>query len=316
MPAFTWHVSAASDHVISSNFADDTLAAINAIVNAGDGDPGAVWEVANYASTSPKSVLLRRINGAPGRIIFFGQQGSTPNAAAVAGTAAASVLYVGYSATSTSNTPDASFLSGAPLAASDYIPGPRCFGVTVADTWRFSYAEFEDGLYVLPSSYTQNALGVSGAGDLIEDIDGNNVGACMGSGSNNSLNWCTTVSNSGAIIPATIGTGYTGSTQAGLIVRYGGANRSAYRATSIAATAILPKLHNTTTNKAHFLPVPLVFDTSDVVYSVLGKFRQVAFGPICRRETVFTDADGVSAYGHHCDLVPSQSGFWFVDLEV
>jgi hypothetical protein len=317
MAAFQWNVPAASTVAVTT-FPDDFIAGINTVVAAGSVLPGAVWEVANYSSTSPKSVLLRKINGAPGRIIFFGQNGSTPNAAACSGTATASVPYIGYSATSTVNTPDASFLSAAPLAASDYIPAVRCFAGAAGTDWRFSYAEFEDGFYFLVGSVSFNGMGVAGAGELIEDIDGENISAILGSGASGSTQWAYTVSNSGGIIPATIAASYTGGTAAALIVRYDGENRSAYRATIMAASATMPKLHDTTNSRAHFLPIPLVFNTSDVTYSVLGKMRQVAFGPNCIRETVLVDADGVAAYGHHLDVDASlnQPGFWFVDLEV
>lgn len=315
MAAFAWNVVAATDQVISSNIADDSLLAINTIVAANSSGPNAIWEVANYASTSPKSVLLKKKDGSPGRIIFFGQQGSTPNGAAVSGTATASVLYIGYSATSTVNTPDASFLSAAPLAATDYIPGTRCHCVA-AGTWRFSYAEFEDGFYLLVGSFTFNGFGISGAGELIEDIEGNNVSATSCSGSSGSTAWATTVSNSGSLIPATIGASYSTGTEAGLIARVNGANRSAYRAMVLASTSTLAKMHDTANNIPYFLPIHLVFNSSDVTYAALGKMRQVAFGPACRRETVFTDPDGISAHGHHSDIAPSQSGIWFVDLEV
>src|ERR1700740_3409384 len=105
--AFTWNIPTEADYTIGTNIADDHLAAINSHFVANSGGGSAVWEVANYQSTPPKYVLLRRKSGAAGRIIICGQQGQTPNQAALRPTATASLLFMGYSKTSTSNTADA-----------------------------------------------------------------------------------------------------------------------------------------------------------------------------------------------------------------
>jgi len=89
MPAFTWHVSAASDQVISSNFADDTLAAINAIVNAGDGtlwgSPGLIHPGADGRFIVPPLT--------PGHYLLIGRAGE--NGAGELETLRSGMLYSG-----------------------------------------------------------------------------------------------------------------------------------------------------------------------------------------------------------------------------
>jgi hypothetical protein len=315
MAAFVWNIPAASDQVIGSNNADDMLAAINAVFVANSGGVDASWEVATYQSTSPRYVILRRKSGGAGRIVIFGQQGSTPNAAAVQGTATASVLYIGFSATSTSDTIDTSYLSGAPLSAGDYIPGLRCCTQATA-TWRVNYAEWADGVYILFSN-TSSGIGVFGAGNLIDDLTGAAVEAVQGSGSNGSTAWATSVSNSGSIFPASVvsSTSYS-SADAGLIVRVSGANNIAFRAQSL-ATAVAQKLNNASSTKCWFLPIYVVFNSTDATLNFVGKIRQVGFGPNCDRETTRTDGGGVVAYGHqNTTASANQPGVWFVDAEL
>lgn len=317
MTAFTWNIPAASDQVVGANNADDMLAAINAVVGAASSGGSASWEVATYQSTSPRYVILKRKSGAAGRIIIFGQQGSTPNAAAVTGSAGASMLYIGYSETSTSDTADASYLSAAPLSAGDYMPGIRCC-IQATVTWRVNYAEFADGVYFLFSN-TAQGIGVFGAGSLLEDLTGTAIPAVMGSGSNGSTAWATTQSAAGSIFPSQVGSSssYT-NTAAGLLVRTSSTNRIAFRVFAL-GTGVAAKLDDTSGTRCFYLPIHCVYHNSDGTLTMVGKVRQVGFGPNCDRETTRTDASspGVNAYGHQSTSSGATGpGLWFVDEEI
>ena len=311
MAALTWNVPAASDQVIGSNNADDMLAAINTVFVANSGGGSASWEVVSYVSTSPRSVLLRRKSLAAGRIVIFGQQGSTPNAAACAGTASASVLYIGYSATSTSNTVDASYLSAAPLSASDYMPGVRCCAQSTA-TWRVNYAEFADGVVILFSN-TSNGIGAFGAGELIKDMSGTAVSTIFGNGSSGNTAWATSVSSSGSLIDAAVGASSYTSTNAGLFVRISGANKQAMRCQSMSTASAITKLDNSGTTLMYSLPIYIVHSTTDNTLNFVGKMRQIRFGPFCDRETTRTGG-GITAYGHQSTSAGATNhGLWFVN---
>ena len=94
------------------------------MLTAGSALPGAIWEVANILRTSPKIRIAPAHERRPGRIIFFGQNGSTPTRRRSAERQRHPVSFI-------SDTPrhrpsihrDAICLSAAPLAATDYIPG-------------------------------------------------------------------------------------------------------------------------------------------------------------------------------------------------
>lgn len=312
--AFVWNVPAAADYVFTTN-PDDMLVAINAAFVANSGGGSASWEVALYNSSSPKYIILRRKDLSAGRIIIFGQNGSTPNAAAVTGSATASILYVGYSASSTVNTADASYLSGAPLAASDYMPGLRCSPQAGA-TWRVNYAEFADGVVILLSN-TSNGMAAFGAGSLIEDLTATPVPTVWGNGSGGGGSWATTVaSNSGAILPPSVGSSasYT-SSDAGLLIRESSTNRICFRAFGL-GTSVDTKLNNPSATSCLFFPIYLVYHSSDATLNVVGKMRQIGFGPRCDRETT-RSGGGVNAYGHQqTSAGASQPGLWFVDDDI
>ena len=316
MAAFAWRVTAASDVTLVTNIADETLAALNTLIVAQSASGSAKWEVVSYVSASPKSLLLRRKNGAAGRIVIFGQAGSTANAAAITGSAVASMLYIGYSPTSTSNTVDGSWLSGAPLSASDYMPGSR-LSLLGAGAWRFSYAEFSGGIYLIFTSSGVNGHGYFAAGEIVNDFDGNAVSAVLSTGSGNNAAWVSQITtNSVSLIPMVVSTSYSTNTDPLLLVRYDGANRVAFRATALAATT-MQKLQDTANARMHFLPIALVFNSSDVTYTLLGQLKQVGFGPNCLRETV-RNFDGVYAYGQCQDISLSNgsNALWFVDAEI
>jgi hypothetical protein len=316
MTAFAWNIPNAADAVIGAGaIADDALVAINAAFVANQGATGALWQVATYQATSPKYIILKRQNGAAGRIVIFGQNGSTAHANACYTTPTASALYIGYSATSTSDTIDTSWLSGAPLSASDYMKGMHAALLSAA-TYRCNYAEFSDGVYIL-FSYTGGASPVFGAGSLIEDTTGAFIPTVQGAGASGSSSWATATANSGALWPVIVGSdaSYTHN-DAGLQVRVGGSNRLAFRAVTLPSTAVLAKLIDTSNTKIFFMPIPIVHSNTDTTYAVLGKVRQVAFGPACDRETRRSEG-AVNAYGHQYTTAAGTSpGVWFVDVEL
>lgn len=285
--SLTWHQATPTVRVTPASASqDDVLAGWNAVVTANSADAAAYWEVAEYQSTSPRYLLLKRKNGAAGRIIIFGQNGSTPNAAAVRGTATASVHYIAYSASSTANTPDASYLSGAPLSASDYIPGV-CVG-TISNTKNKmfqTYCEHQDGIFFAMVRPGATDYAVFSAGDLIVGVDGSTTyptiqGSGTGAGTGSWAQWPFA---SGSMFPGTPAADNSYSTfDAGIVARFSGSNRLIYRIFAFAndATTFGMQSHliDTSSMNAHFFPIWLCFNTTNSD-AVLGKFRQVAFGP-------------------------------------
>lgn len=320
MAAFTWNVPAAENYAISTNLADDVIAAINTHFVANSGGGSAKWEVCGVSAVSPRYVGLRRKNGAAGRIYIFGQQGSTANAASVYVSTSASALHICYSATSTSNTPDNNWTSGALLSASDFMAGMRCHAASNA-TWRLSYAEFDDGVYILIGN-TSAGFSLFGAGSLVQTVAGVNLPTVISAGTaGNTTGWSKTA-GSGCIFDATVSTdgSFSGSGgAAGIQIRSGGSNRQAFRAYLTSVDNVITKLNDNSNTISYFLPIPLVHSTTDGTLNVLGKLRQVAVGPIADRETTRTGA-GVSAYAHNFTNSGSPSNttppVWFVDLEV
>lgn len=314
MPAFSWNTPAASNQVIGANVSDDCLAAINAVVVANSGGVNAKWEVATYQSVSPRYVILRRKSGAAGRIVIFGQQGSTANAAATYSTPSANSLYVGYSKTSTSNTIDTSWLTGAPFSATDYMPGLRAM-LLAAATWRVNYTEFTDGIY-FAFSEVSNGIYIFGAGELAQDTAGAAISAVQGCGQTGLANWATTTAGAGSFVPANVGSDTHNNTDSGLLVRTGGANRLAYRG-FVLGTGVAAKLVDTAGGIANFFPIPLVNSNINGTLTVLGKMRQVGFGPLADRETLRTNGT-INAYGHQSTNSgsPTQPGIWFPDIEI
>ncbi len=78
------------------------------------------WQIASYSSSSPWQLTLKRKDGSPGRLTFFG--GASANAAAViaAGNwaAASGFLHVCYDPTATTDTPS-SWIAGNPWTAAN-----------------------------------------------------------------------------------------------------------------------------------------------------------------------------------------------------
>lgn len=322
MAAFSWNIPAAANYTIGTNTPDDWLAAINAHFVANSGGGSAVWEVATYQSTSPRYIILRRKSLAAGRIIIFGQQGSTPNAAAVRATAAASRLYIGYSKTSTATTEDASYLSAAPLSASDYMEGVTIVPNTASITGRFTYAEALCGVHLLFSN-TANGISIGSAGEIVADASGADVSAILGNGNNWATNWSTSTAASGALIPhgaaggTNVDSGY-GATNPGMLCRIGSANHLAFRLFMILNTVSATDLLDTGSLRAWFFPIAIIGNATYLADGIIGKLKQMAFGPPCLRETTWLLAStGLrNAWGFGYDTSVQINGLWFTEFEV
>lgn len=314
--AFAWNIPASADYTIGTNIADDWLAAINTHFVANSGGGSAIWEVATYASTSPRYIILRRKSLAAGRIIIFGQQGSTANAGAVRATATASHLYIGYSKTSTATTEDASWLSAAPLSASDYITGLSCWPITASVTGRFTYAECTSGVHLL-ASVVANGMAFASAGELMVDPSAADVSVVHGTGTT----WATTnwgVSTT-ALIDTTIGsdTSYT-TGQAATVARLSSANHIIYRVFSLPADQQSIQMQDPGSLKVWFFPIAMICSSTYLADGVIGKWKQMAFGPKILRETTWLNAGtGLrNAYGHAYHTSTLAEGLFFVEFDI
>lgn len=314
MAAFEWFAAAAANVTITTNPADEWLAAINTMFGANSSDAAASWEVVNYASTSPKSVLLRRKAGGNGRIIIFGQQGSTPHASAVAGTGVASNLYIGYAPASSSNTPDASWLAGAPLSGT-YLAGHSFVGTTTSYTGRLRYYDFADGVYLHTLNAAPNST-YAGAGLLSETVDGTAMETLHASGNTNlSTVWSST--NFIANTPTTNVAPAQGSPYLKVTHPTAGSLTCA-RIVAITAGA-QQRLENTAASKINFHPVWFVGPTDVGDPTLVGKLRQICAGPYCLRETTKNTADspvGVLAYGLGREAGTPGEAVWLTNVEV
>jgi hypothetical protein len=322
MPALTWRSTIPTAYAIGANQADDFLVAINSMVTGNSGSADAYWEVANYSSASPKSVLLKRKDGSPGRIIFFGQQGGAPNAAAIYPSAGSSRLIVAYSKTSTSNTPDASFLTAAPLSATDYMRGIGAMLTDTNRTYRMYYIESSAGfilvalhfVQVFNSTTTQQCC-YAMAGDLFAHKGGTNCPMLMSQGNGTAASW--TAPETNAFISATITTTYSG----GLIclVQFGGNIERAFRFDLPALAANMNDLRDDTESRMAFLPIRMTFQLWNPINSGLaGKLRQIAYGPQALQEAFIKDSstDMVVAAGITPGVTALNDTMWITNVEV
>lgn len=314
MAAFTWFASAAANVTITTTPADEMLDGLNTMFAANSSAGAASWEVVDYQSSSPKSLLLRRKSGAPGRIIIFGQNGGTPNAAATAGTPSASTLYLGYAPASSSSTPDASWLSGAPLSGT-YLAAHALLGTLTSYTARLRYYEFADGVVVAIVNAAPGSH-ISGAGKLTETTDGTAMETLLSSGST-ALN---TFWSSTNFINPTPGTNAgTGATNPFLrVIHPTVGNLVCARLAQITAGA-QQRLDNASASRISFSPVWLVGPTDVSNPTLVGKLRQMCAGPYCLRETTKFDAGSPTtelAYGHSQNAATPGEALWFTNIEV
>jgi hypothetical protein len=319
--AITWYSGPPQEYTTpASAQIDGLLDALNTLIVANSASASATWEVIQYNSSTPRSILLRRKNGSAGRIVIFGNNGSTPNAAAVRGTATASTHYIGYSATSTTNTVS-NYTTGAPLPDSDYIPGVACWGIAVSTFYTLAYAEFADGIYFNVATSTGHS--VAGAGSIVEDINGTAYPAIQGTGTNGAAGWGPGQSNTGGIFPPSPGTdaSYSSSTSA-IVVRFSSANSMLYRLFSISGTSsnLYTRLLDASTHRHHFFPVWLCWNTTAAA-SVFGKLRGIAFGPQAtrwaERFTVGSPPNPTSAYAlGYGNINGNTNPVWFVNFDI
>lgn len=322
MAALSWRFTVPTPFAIGTNTADDQLAAINSIVTANSGAAGAIWEVATYQSVSPKYVLLKRKDGSAGRIIYFGQQGGTPNAAAIRTGAGASRLIVAYSQSSTSNSADASWLSAAPLSAADYMPGICAALIETNVTQRWYYAECSAGVVMLTTKLLQTfnatptvTCGYSIAGDLFVHKSGTNCPIIASQGNGTAAVW--TAIDTNAIFSGTITTAYSGAQIA--LIRYGGNIERIFRFDLAAAAANLNDLRDDSDSRMAFLPIRFTFQLWNPLNSGLaGKLRQIAFGPQALQEAFLHSASTgeVVAAGLNQGVGALADTLWIVNVEV
>lgn len=302
MPLVTWYSGPPAYRVTpSTNEENDILDALNSLIVANSASSSAYWEVVQYVSTSPRSLLLRRKNNAAGRIVIFGQNGSTPNAAAVRGTPTGSLHYIGYSPSSTTNAVN-SYLTGAPLPDSDYMPGLNCWAITVSTEYLLSYAEHADGI-VLMATTANSSVSFCGAGELIESASGTTYSSLLGIGF------------PGA--PAADSSYASG--QSAIVARVSSSNKLIFRI----FTAAMPtgQMHDLASHRAQYFPIWLCYNTTDSA-GVLGKLRQICYGPPTNRWTGRigggSPPNQVDAYalGHqHFDLTTG-TPVWFTNFGV
>lgn len=318
MPAFTWkRVLPSGDLTVNVGLLpDDWLSHINTAVTANSGASDAYWEVANYASSSPKSVLLRPKDGSNGRIIFFGQNGSTPNSAAVRN-ATASLLYVAFAPSSSANTPDTSWISGQPLNGSDYIRGVPCWQMTASTTFRLTYMDSSAGMWFLITLGTTTGIGMCGAGMLVQDSVGGLYPAIHGTGSQ-TLPTTVFGASTDTLLPTGGSTNVTAATNARLIARYNAWDESLFRVFHPTGLTAADKMRDSTSKIAYFFPIDLNFSTTDLRLGYFGKLRQVAFGPSSQREQSLESTASPSsyAYAHANSNASNVSAIWFTNFEV
>jgi hypothetical protein len=323
MAALTWRwVVPSAQTLNSATFANDLLAAINAVVTANSSAADAIWEVATYSSTSPRYVLLRRKDLSAGRITYFGQNGSTPNAAAITTGAGGSKVVVGYSASSTSNAHDASYLSAAPLSATDYLPAIACnVNTGTTESFQCYYGECSAGfLFVV----LRKTLAVTptvgcywgGAGDLFVDTSGAFLPCLISGGDSSSSSW--TAATTLAYVDGTISASYS-SSNPGLLVRKDSLNYLGFRVFSPVAALNQISLLNDSSNTLHYLPVPIILSPLLTGRRSLGgKLRQIAYGPQALRETFYHDAstDVVVAHAICPHIAAVGDAMWVINREV
>lgn len=316
--AFTWRIAAPVNYAIGAGGADNLLLILNAHLTANSGAAGATWEVASYVSSSPKSLLLRRKDGSAGRIVLFGQAGGTPHTSAVlAATPGASLLYIGYSATSASNTVDGSWLTQAPLTATDYIKATSACA-TPSSVTRLQYIEFASGIYFSLTNGTSGGIGIFGAGEIAESLGGVARSCVLGSGSGTTaILWSTAASGAQTVIPVTY-TGTYPSTEAALQMRIGSANFLLTRAVGITVNSLV-QISSPPDNTVFIAPIILSGKTppgpADPSLDLLGQLRQVGWGSRREAETImYNPAGGVQAYNGAC--ASNAESFWFVNADL
>lgn len=319
--SFTWNIPTVAEYTVGTNIPNDLLAAINTHFTANSGGGSALWEVATYQSTTPRYIVLRRKSLAAGRIIIFGEQGSTANAAAVRQTPLASGLYIGYSKTSTSTTEDGSWISGAPLSATDYMPAVTAMPLTASLQYRVTYAECASGVWILVDQVA-NGNAVFGAGELMQDKNGADISMIHGTGTTWSSTW---PSNTSQLFYTIVGTDASyASALPGTVVRVtDGAvlrNQLAFRGfVAAAGTGSNLDYQDPATLTSTWIPLLFVGNPTYLNNAgYVGKLKQAAFGPdTVRASTWLNAATGVRVgYGHTHPTAAKGGAFWLLDADI
>lgn len=265
----------------SSTWINDFLAGFNTLFTQGSpSPPDSVWEIAQYVSSTPRSLLLRRRDGSPGRIIIMGNNGTNFNTdAAQVNTAG---LCIAYSQSSTSNTVDANWNSAAPLSATDYIPGVLCAANTaVTEPWNLYAAESSAGIVI--AGHRLNATNIAAtpsttawhgfAGDLVVGLDETIYPCIQGTPNGGATFVSTTLEYIASGIQATY-------TSPAIVVRAYGYDFPLTRS-HFTVLSNQQLYWDYATNTMRFAPINLISSNFGAVgnQSFFGKLRQICYGP-------------------------------------
>lgn len=319
MAAYPWkRVLPTGDLTVTAGqIPDDWLGHLNTAITANSGASDASWEVATYSTATPKYLLLRRKDGSAGRIAIFGQNATTPNTlSARVGTA--SLLYIGFSGGSNSNTADANWNTGQILSASDYMRAHATWQMAAGTTWRLTYFDSYFGMYFAVTVGTTTGMALAGAGMLLEGNDTQAYPTILGYG-NQSLTSTPWAASNSSIISPIVATNVSVNTAPRLIARVNGIDESLWRIFKpCGTTESTGKLKDTTNNRAYFFPIQLVHGLTDMRLAAFGKMRQVAFGPNDLKESQLAQTGSPTsyAYGHGHDNATPNPCIWFTQFEV
>jgi hypothetical protein len=313
---FTWKFSG-HQPVSPTSHPADWWTIIRGIINTDAAAGDSFWEVASFSDVSPRYLLLRRKNGAPGRIIFFGETGVAPHANATRTAPTSGQVNVGFSADSTQNTPD-SLSAGAPLSGSGYM---RAIAGSAAHIpTRMAVIQHPDGVIVLHRSTASSSCNLFGAGLLVESPTGVLLPSLWANASNHLVgSWLSLVTTSALISPVPTNDGSFGG---GLIVRAMGpgtqlADRTTARIHSMAGIGGNTWwLRDESLLTTYFFPIHLAGPADVPAVPYIGKLRQVAMGPRGLAETTWTKNSAPMAYGHHFSTVTPGEAIWFTNFDI
>jgi hypothetical protein len=315
MAAFTWRITPITSMTVAAPVANSILEAIRSKIDAHSSEPGAIWEVVAFSTSSPRYVLRRRKSGAPGRIILFGEAGAAPSASACRNSAT-SYVFMAFHPTSTANVPDASWLSAAPLSGANYIRGTVVTG-QAAYTGQINYAEFADGIVIFLSDPSAG-ISVAAAGEIIEKLDGTYLNAVLTTGDSFMGNWLNPSSQTQALIDtfySTDATNYVFTYPALFAAVTSPGGNQLFRLNRIDNPSAL---YATATAEHFLVPILITGNSSQTPAGVVGKMRQIAFGFWSLLEMTWLDSTTgtLKAYGRGYNTGANMHGFWLTNIEV
>lgn len=324
--AFTWQGSSGLTFTdITTTPADKILAFLNIAITANLANSLFSWQVATYNVVSPKYLMLSRKDGTAGRILIFGQSGSTPNAAATYVAPASGLLYISYSATSTSNTITTSYLTGIPLSDTDYIRGIAFATDLITNStrtdYRLIYYDTEVGLVFGLSSVTGGSFVMNFAGELILDTSNTPISCCSGSGTTTCpTGWYASQSDANncvARVNMANNTSYVAGAST-LIARIAGTNYQVYRSTMLPSAATITSTYDATSQRCWFVPLVLSGPQDVTAIGQFGRMRQMAFGPLALRDAIFVDAATglTAAYPITFSTTTASGALWLINYDI